>query len=92
MPSGIIPFATGTPEAREVFRVSRRWREDLLTLDLMLVTPILEDVWASRLQMALPTRKIWVVSRLGLAKMKRLAGPMRDLADLEELGLLEDEP
>ncbi len=92
IPSGIIPFASGTAQAREVFRVSRILNNELFTLDLLLVTPVLHDVWASKEVLHLPDRKICVVSRTGLAKMKQLAGRLRDLADLEELGLLEEKP
>ncbi|MFO0998720.1 MAG: hypothetical protein U0936_00125 [Planctomycetaceae bacterium] len=92
IPSGIIPFASGTPQAREVFRISRILNNELFTLDLLLVTPVLNDVWTSKEVLHLPDRKICVVSRTGLAKMKRLAGRLRDLADLEELGLLEEKP
>jgi hypothetical protein len=90
IPGGILPFATGTPEYREVFRISRADASDLITLDLILVTPILEAVWAGCASMSLPDREIRVVSRQGLATMKRLAGRLRDLADLEELGLLDE--
>lgn len=92
IPSGIIPFASGTPQAREVFRISRILNDELFTLDLLLVTPVLHEVWTSKEVLHLPDRKISVVSRTGLAKMKRLAGRLRDLADLEELGLLEEKP
>jgi hypothetical protein len=90
IPGGIIPFAAGTPKAREVFRISRPLRDTLVTLDLLLVSPILEDVWNSCETIQLPERNIRVVSRRGLTTMKRLAGRLRDLADLEELGLLEE--
>jgi len=91
VPGGILPFAIGTSEYREVFRISRADGSELITLDLILVTPILEDVWADCVSMSLPDREIRVVSQQGLATMKRLAGRLRDLADLEELGLLDDD-
>ncbi len=86
VPAGIIPFGTGTQHVRKVFRISKPMGSELLTLDLLLVTPVLTDVWESRVQLELDSRTIWVVSRDGLAKMKRMAGRLRDLADLEELG------
>lgn len=92
IPSGIIQFASGTPQAREVFRISRVLNNELFTLNLRLVTPVLHDVWTTKEVFHLPDRRISIVSRKGLTKMKRLAGRLRDLAVLEELGLLEDKP
>ncbi|MEZ6059475.1 MAG: hypothetical protein R3C19_03840 [Planctomycetaceae bacterium] len=86
VPAGIIPFGTGTQDVRKVFRISKPMGSEFLTLDLLLITPVLNDVWESRIELELDSRTVWVVSRDGLAKMKRMAGRLRDLADLEELG------
>lgn len=92
IPGGIIPFKIGTAEERRVFRISRILDGELLTLDLMLVAPIFHDVWANRIRLRLNSREISVVSRKGLARMKRLAARYKDLADLEGLGMpLEDD-
>ena len=92
IPGGIIPFQVGTPEERRAFRISRTIDGELLTLDLLLVTPVFDDVWASRIRLLLNSREISVVSKEGLARMKRLAARYKDLADLEGLGLpVEDE-
>lgn len=90
IPGGIIPFATGAKEELQVFRVSKAVADQLLTLELKLVTAILDDVWSSRVMFQLDSRKLCVVSRVGLAKMKRLAGRLKDLADLEELGIITE--
>ena len=60
---------------------------ELLTLDLIGVTRVFEDVWSSRTTMAWRDVQIPLVSLQGLAKMKRLAGRKQDLADIETLGL-----
>jgi hypothetical protein len=58
---------------------------DFLTLDMILVTAVLEEVWASRECRADGTRALWVVSLEGLRIMKRLAAREQDLADLAML-------
>jgi len=45
IPAGIIPFGTGTPDAREIFRVSKVIDNVVVPLDLMFVAPSLEAVW-----------------------------------------------
>lgn len=85
--AGPIPFDSGTPKERVLHRASRVANEDLLTVDLLLVTPVLEDVWRTRQTFEWQGRKLTVVSRDGLATMKRMAGRHQDLADLENLGL-----
>jgi hypothetical protein len=85
--AGTITFGTGTPEAREVRRVSKSLGPDVLTLDILLVSAVLEGVWATRGVFAWRDREIRVVSREGLVLMKRLAGRDQDLLDAK---LLED--
>ncbi len=58
---------------------------EYLTLDLLLVTPVFESVWASRQSAALSEMYFQVVSREGWSKMKTLAGRDQDKADLEKL-------
>ena len=84
---------TGTP--REIQRVSKLDPETgaLLPLDLIAVNPELEQVWATRTTLHAGERRMTVVSREGLATMKRLAGRPQDLADLLKLeGAADDDP
>jgi hypothetical protein len=83
--SGILPFDTGLPTERRVFRVNKAEGRDFLTLDLILVSPFLQDVWATREQHLVEGRRLQVVSLAGLTKMKRVAGRPQDLADLHYL-------
>lgn len=85
--AGPIPFDLGTPKERVLHRASRIESDELLTVDLLLVTPVLEDIWKTRETFEWRGRKVSVVSLAGLAKMKRMAGRHQDLADLENLGL-----
>ncbi|MBK7704419.1 MAG: hypothetical protein IPJ30_01260 [Acidobacteria bacterium] len=72
--------------AVEIRRVSKIDDEgEVLSLDLLLVTPHVRDVWDSRITVDLAGNRYSIVSRDGLIKMKTLAGRSQDLADLERL-------
>jgi hypothetical protein len=71
--------------AVEIRRISKIIGEDVLSLDLLLVTPTVEDVWQSRIQLDFFGHKLSVISREGLIKMKTLAGRPQDLADIHKL-------
>ena len=64
--------------------------EGILTLDLLLVTPILEESWASRVTRAIGDREVKVVSKDGLIGMKERAGRPQDLVDIENLKKLKE--
>jgi hypothetical protein len=85
--SGAIPFSAGTSQARELRRVSKIEGGELLTLDLVIVTPVLAEVWRGRTKAEWRGSEVPVVSLEGLELMKRLAGRTQDLADLESLGI-----
>ncbi len=85
--AGPIPFAVGTPRERELHRVSRVDDGALTSVDFLVVTPVLEPTWASRVRARWRGHDIWAVSLDGLGHMKRLAGRAQDLADLDALGL-----
>jgi hypothetical protein len=71
--------------AVEIRRISKIIDEDVLSLDLLIVTPRIEDVWASRILLDFFGHKLPVVSTDGLIKMKTLAGRPQDLADIERM-------
>ncbi len=85
VPGGLLRFKAGTAEETKVFRLSKFEGQDFLTLDIILVTTILDQVWASRECRADGQRALWVVSLEGLRTMKRLAAREQDLADLAML-------
>ena len=88
--SGNIPFDAGQPTERRVFRISKAEDTDILTLDLILVAPFLQDVWEGREEHLVEGKTLQVVSLDGLTKMKHLAGRPQDLADLSQLGVEDD--
>lgn len=85
LPAGIIPFKRGTDREQEIYRISKADGEKLLSLDLILVSPILLDVWKSRRRVKMGDLKISVVSREGLIFMKQIAGRDQDLLDVKKL-------
>lgn len=89
--AGPMPFDFGTPQERTLYRASKFEGQELLTIDLLLVTPILDDVWTSRQAYTWRGRELSVVSFEGLTKMKIMAGRHQDLADLENLGVEVDD-
>jgi len=85
-----MTFDHGTPRERTIRRLSKLRGEAVLTLDLILVEPSFTAVWDSRIELEWNGRAMPVVSREGLAYMKRLADRPQDRADLVALGM-EDE-
>lgn len=66
-----ILFKERAVELRRISKIDDKG--EVLSLDLLLVTPQVEDVWATRETIDFLGKKLWVVSREGLIKMKRLA-------------------
>jgi hypothetical protein len=83
--TGIITFRAGTDEEMKLWRVSRAVDDILFTVDFMLATRFLEDVWQNRKRFEFAGKQISVVSVEGLRKMKQFAGRPQDLADLDKL-------
>jgi hypothetical protein len=95
IPARRMTFGLRTGHPREIQRLSKLDpdTDDLMTLDLILVNPELEPVWEERLRVIWRERPACVVSRDGLATMKRIAGRPQDLADLARLeGTADEEP
>jgi hypothetical protein len=80
-------FGLRSGQRREMQRISKLAPDsnELLSLDLIVVNAELEDVWATRVELIVGRRRMTVVSRTGLATMKRIAGRRQDLADLAKL-------
>ena len=78
-----ISFKERAVEIRRVSKIDSNG--EVLSLDLLLVTPQVQDVWERREQIDFLGSRLTVVSRQGLIKMKTLAGRPQDLADIERL-------
>jgi hypothetical protein len=86
---GVIPLGDAEHPV-DVHRVSRAVGQELLTVDLIEVSPRLEPAWASRSEHLWSGRTITAVSREGLGIMKRLSDRPIDRDDLEHLGVPRD--
>lgn len=78
-----ISFKERAVEIRRVSKINVDG--EVLSLDLLLVTPKVEDVWETKEEYDWEGKDLWIVSREGLIKMKTLAGRDKDLIDLGRL-------
>lgn len=85
-----LNFDCGKTQIRRISKIDQKSKE-LITLDLLLVTPEIEDVWDTRKRVLWNKGNYSVVSRNGMKKMKKMAGRPKDLIDLEYLEGLDDE-
>lgn len=85
-----MSFDGGKMEVRRLTKIEKG-QPDLLSLDLLLVTPILKDVWEDRCQAIWENIPIWLASRRGLIKMKRMRSSGVDLEDIKALQEMENE-
>jgi hypothetical protein len=79
-----MSFANGAIEIRRVSKIHSETGH-VLSLDLLLVTPAIRDVWNSRVDAHVEGAKLSVVSRRGLIALKKLRGSGRDLDDIAAL-------
>jgi len=84
IPSEPMTFADGAVEIRRVTKIDAS-SGDILSLDLLLVTPVLRDVWAGRTKIGWERGEVWVVSRGGLVALKKLRGSGQDQDDIKRL-------
>lgn len=70
----------------EIRRVSKIAEDgEVLSLDFLLVTPHVEDVWETKISIPWRGKMLSMVSREGLIKMKKLAGRHKDLVDVDRI-------
>lgn len=79
-----MTFATGKIEIRRMSKIDRE-SGHLLSLDFLLVTPEVRDVWNSRVRVDRESGRLCVVSRAGLIALKSLRGSLQDQADIAAL-------
>jgi nucleotidyltransferase AbiEii toxin of type IV toxin-antitoxin system len=79
-----MSFANGAVEIRRVSKIDPESR-DLLSLDLLLVTPQIREVWDSRIESEWEGVTLSVVSRAGLIALKQLRRSGQDLDDIKAL-------
>lgn len=79
-----MTFAGGAIEIRRRSKIDRE-SGHLLSLDFLLVTPEVREVWDSRVLVDREGGKLSVVSRQGLIALKSLRGSLQDQADIAAL-------
>jgi len=78
-----ISFKERAVEIRRVSKIDDDG--EVLSLDLLLVTPQVQNVWETKENLDWDNKSLWIVSRKGLIKMKELAGRDKDLIDIGRL-------
>lgn len=93
LPARKMVFGLQAGKPREMQRVSKLDPEtnELMSLDLIIVGPELEEAWDGRVVVVWRERDISIVSRAGLVTMKKLAGRPQDLADIAMLEGTDDD-
>jgi hypothetical protein len=84
IPAHPMTFAGGAVEIRRVTRIDAS-SGDMLSLDLLLVTPALSEVWETRTKIGWEAGEVWTVSKAGLVALKRLRGSGQDQDDIKRL-------
>jgi hypothetical protein len=79
-----LSLANGAVEIRRMSMIDSDDGE-LLSLDLLLVTPDIRDVWEERVEVEWEGGRLSVVSASGLITLKQLRRSYQDLADIEAL-------
>lgn len=79
-----LSFANGVIEIRRVSKIDPE-SGDLLSLDLLLVTPEILPIWESRTIAKWEGGELSVVSRSGLVSLKQLRGSGQDQDDIKAL-------
>ena len=82
-----MTFANDTIEIRRVSKIDQE-TGFVLSLDMLLVTPQIQQIWDSRVRANWEGGTLSVVSRGGLIALKKLSGRPQDLADIS--ALMED--
>jgi hypothetical protein len=85
-----LHFADGAIEIRRISKIDPG-SNLLFTIDFLLVTEALAEVWEDRELVDWEESKTWTVTRNGLIKMKIISGRDQDRLDIERLGDEENE-
>jgi hypothetical protein len=79
-----MSFSQGATEIRRISKIDPEDGE-ILILDFLLVTPAVQNVWDTRLDLPWREGSITVVSREGLIALKLLRSSEQDLLDIKNL-------
>lgn len=79
-----LQFHDGKIEIRRISKIDEDTKA-LVTIDFLLVTDALDEVWKSRKIFKWNHGNVASVSKDGLIYMKKISGRLQDLADIERL-------
>lgn len=85
-----MTFAKGAVEIRRLSKIDPD-TGIVLSLDMLLVTPQIVDIWQSRGEVEWESGRLMVVSRRGLIALKSERSSLQDLADIQRLKEGENE-
>ena len=80
----------GKIEIRRISKIDDKTNR-IFTLDFLLVTEQLKEVWQTRELIAWEEGELWTVSRQGLIQLKTISGREQDLLDIQRLYEVENE-
>ena len=79
-----LHFHDGKIEIRRISKIDKETKS-LITIDFLLVTEALKEVWQTREEFEWEEGNVFSVSQEGLIFMKTISGRLQDLADIERL-------
>ncbi len=82
--SGLMKFKKGAIQIYRLCKITQGTGEALI-LDLLIVTPEIQNVWVSRRQVEWENGKLSIVSPEGLIQLKSLRGSGQDKDDIKHL-------
>jgi hypothetical protein len=85
-----LSFDNGIIEIRRISKIEQKSKV-LITIDFLLVTEGLKEVWDKREIFDWEDEKVTTISRDGLIYMKQISGRQKDLGDIESLREIENE-
>jgi hypothetical protein len=85
-----LSFHDGAIEIRRISKIESESKR-LFTIDFLLVTEPLKDVWENREFIDWEDGRTWAVSREGLLRLKTISGREQDLLDIKKLREAENE-
>lgn len=85
-----LHFQNGIIEIRRISKIDKESKR-VFTLDFLLVTNELMEIWKDRELIEWEDGETWAVSREGLIKLKEISGREQDLLDIKKLREAEDE-
>ncbi len=77
-----LHFHDGKIEIRRISKIDKETKS-LITIDFLLVTEALNEVWQNRKAFEWNRGTVFSVSKEGLIQMKQISGRLQDLADIE---------